>query len=91
MNHVPDIIASGFVLVDDTGCYRTFSWDGRGVPDIIANSTLVIRNDTADGFPFGIWSKKQFELESHGVNTCCSRIWPFMVYRRCEGDIFANL
>lgn len=90
MNHVPDIIASGFVVADGSDCYRTFSWDGRGVPDIIANNSLVIRNNTADGFTFGIWSKMQFELDNHGVNMC-SRIWPFMVYKRCKGDIFANL
>ncbi|XP_020593236.1 F-box protein At1g78280 [Phalaenopsis equestris] len=89
MNHVPDIIESGFLVADGTG-YRTFSWDGRAMPDMIANSSLVIRKYTADGFPFGIWSKKQFELENHGVNMC-SRIWPFIVSKRCKGDILANL
>lgn len=89
MNHVPDIIASGFVVADGSG-YRTISWDGRGVPDIMANSGLVIRDNTVNGFPFGIWSKMQFELENSGVNMC-SRIWPFTVSRRCKGDIFANL
>ncbi|KAL0917493.1 hypothetical protein M5K25_012558 [Dendrobium thyrsiflorum] len=91
MNHVPDIIASGFVVADGSG-YRTFSWDGRGVPDIIANSSFVIRDNTTDEFPFGVWSKKQFELENHNRGAVmCSRMWPFIVSRRCRGDIFANL
>lgn len=89
LNHVPEVIASGLVLIDVCG-YSVISWDGRGVPDLTDISCLVNGNNKADEFPFGLLSKIQFELENPGINMC-TRIWPYIVCKRCKGDIFTNL
>ncbi|KAG0480305.1 hypothetical protein HPP92_011163 [Vanilla planifolia] len=89
MDHVPEIVASGFVVGDHSD-FKIFAWDGREVPDMIANTIPMIGGNVSHGFPFGVWSKKKFQLENLGVNSFI-RIWPYIVSRRCRGDILANV
>ncbi|KAF9612080.1 hypothetical protein IFM89_037999 [Coptis chinensis] len=96
-NHIPDILASG-ILYQVNGSYDIVLWDGKGVPDVIAKCNLIEEKCPTDGFPFGVWSKKQFELKKAGmpVSECFSSarsttIWPYIVTKRCKGDIFAHL
>ncbi|PKA49531.1 F-box protein [Apostasia shenzhenica] len=89
MDHVPDVVASGILTFDGSG-YETFAWNGRGVPEIIANSNLVHGGCRASEFPFGVWCKKQYEMENHGDHSYSS-VWPYVVSRRCKGEIFAHV
>nr|CAD1820373.1 unnamed protein product [Ananas comosus var. bracteatus] len=52
------------------------------VPDIVTSGD--------DCFSFGVWRKKQFELRSSEAISE-ARIWPYLVTRRCKGDIFAHI
>ncbi|KAJ0988627.1 hypothetical protein J5N97_006983 [Dioscorea zingiberensis] len=88
--HVPDVLASGFIVYEN-GTYRTFPWSGKGVPDVIANGNLVEGDGTKDSFFFGVWNKKRFELKRQGDISSFTSIWPYLVTKRCKGDIFANL
>nr|XP_043615295.1 F-box protein At1g78280 [Erigeron canadensis] len=97
-NHVPNILASGIVLLKD-GTYKIMPWDGKGVPDIIAkHRTMVLGTFTDHEYPFGIWSKKQFEYRKAGMSLeelakagGHSNIWPYIITKRCKGKIFAEL
>ncbi|XP_020092912.1 F-box protein At1g78280 isoform X3 [Ananas comosus] len=87
--HVPDIVASGFI-VHENGVYRTVPWNGKGLPEVIANCFPEKVTSSDDCFSFGVWSKKQFELRrSEAVSE--TRIWPYLVTKRCKGDIFAHI
>uniref|UniRef100_A0A8R7QEH6 JmjC domain-containing protein n=1 Tax=Triticum urartu TaxID=4572 RepID=A0A8R7QEH6_TRIUA len=89
INHVPEIIASGFLVYED-GVYRTVPWDGKGMPDVLAKYYPLELSYTNSCFPLGLWSKQQFGMDS---STECSNkpIWPYMVTRKCKGDIFARV
>ncbi|KAJ6852279.1 F-box protein isoform X1 [Iris pallida] len=89
LNHVPDVMASG-ILVQENGFYKALPWDGREAPEVIANCNLAVLDCNKESFPFGIWSKKKFELKVPGVISC-AKIWPYIVTKRCKGDIFAHL
>lgn len=89
IDHVPEILASG-ILVCENGHYRTFPWEGKGVPDVIVNCSLVKGDCREDCFPFGVWSKIQYVLKNSGA-VSCTRRWPYMVTKRCKGNIFAHL
>ncbi|KAH7683481.1 Clavaminate synthase-like protein [Dioscorea alata] len=90
ISHVPDVIASG-IIVYENGSYRVFPWSGKEIPDVIANCNLVEGDGTEDGFFFGVWNKKRFELKNQGNIPSFASIWPFLITRRCAGNIFANL
>ncbi|CAL9064525.1 unnamed protein product [Musa banksii] len=87
-DHVPEVFASG-LLSEENGFLKIFPWDGKGVPDVIANCKLI-GDCMKDSFPFGIWSKKKIELADAG-SIPCTKMWPYIVTKRCKGDIFANL
>lgn len=94
--HIPGVLASGIVYLED-GSFSTSTWDGKGVPGVIAKSNLI-RTKCDDGFSFGVWGKKQLEYRYAGmpvdgsVNLAGhSNIWPYMITKRCEGKIFAEL
>uniref|UniRef100_A0A1D1Z0D8 F-box protein At1g78280 n=1 Tax=Anthurium amnicola TaxID=1678845 RepID=A0A1D1Z0D8_9ARAE len=89
IKHVPAVFASGIVIHED-GFYKSYTWDGRGVPDLITNFALVDGSCLNDGFHFGVWRKMTFELRKE-VDDSCSRICPYLITKRCKGDIFANL
>ncbi|XP_008804772.2 F-box protein At1g78280 [Phoenix dactylifera] len=89
IDHVPEILASG-ILVYESGRYRTFRWEGKGVPDVIVNCNLIKGECVEVCFPFGVWSKIQFVLKKSG-SVSCTRIWPYIVTKRCKGNIFAHL
>ncbi|CAK9163566.1 unnamed protein product [Ilex paraguariensis] len=96
-NHIPGVVASGFIF-SENGSYTVASWDGKGVPYVFANHNFIPENCKEVDYPFGIWSKKQFEYKKAGMSihesigsAGCSRIWPYIVTKRCEGKIFAEL
>ncbi|KAL5705165.1 Lysine-specific demethylase jmj21 [Ranunculus cassubicifolius] len=96
--YIPDVLASG-ILFQENGSYGIALWDGKGVPDIIAKSNQVEeKKTTGSSFPFGVWSKKQLELKKAGMplNESLSsvkfpNIWPYIITKRCKGEMFAEL
>ncbi|XP_044474735.1 F-box protein At1g78280 isoform X1 [Mangifera indica] len=95
-SHIPEILASGILYLEN-GLYKVVSWGGKGVPDVIGKCNLISQNPREDSFPFGIWSKKQFEFKRVGKSVCkntsdgCKGIWPYVITKRCKGKIFAQL
>ncbi|KAF5193236.1 Bifunctional arginine demethylase and lysyl-hydroxylase jmjd6 [Thalictrum thalictroides] len=96
-DHIPDVLASG-ILFQENGSYGIVEWDGKGVPDVIAKCSLIKEKCPIGDFPFGVWSKKQFELHQAGMpinerfsSARSTTIWPYLITKRCRGDIFAHL
>lgn len=99
-DHVPDILASG-ILIYDEGSYKTYAWDGKGVPDAFRRLEFTAEIESFDNLiPFGVWKKKLLEiknannLEQSNVLTksnVCPIMWPYVISKRCRGDIFAQL
>ncbi|KAJ0959938.1 hypothetical protein J5N97_000295 [Dioscorea zingiberensis] len=66
--------------------------------DLIANCNFIREKVKGDVSPFGVWRKKQFEYRKAGVSTNESvslaeytRIWPYLITKRCKGKIYAEL
>ncbi|KAF3445888.1 hypothetical protein FNV43_RR11065 [Rhamnella rubrinervis] len=96
-NHIPEVLASGILYLEN-GSYKIVPWDGSRVPDVIAKCNLLPEKCKVDGFPFGVWGKKQYEYRKAGMSIHESissarfkRIWPYIVTKRCKGKIFAQL
>lgn len=94
-NHIPDVLTSGIVIFE-SGSYKVKLWDGKGFPDIIAECNGNLDNISRDiDFPFGIWSKKQFEYRKAGLQDTSPSghltIWPYIVTKRCEGKLLSEL
>ncbi|XP_030947080.1 F-box protein At1g78280 isoform X1 [Quercus lobata] len=96
-NHIPEVLASGILYLEN-GSYTVVPWDGKGIPDVIATSNLVPERCKVDGYPFGVWNKKQIEYRKAGMSihessssARCAGIWPYIVTKRCKGKIFAQL
>uniref|UniRef100_A0A0E0KEJ4 JmjC domain-containing protein n=1 Tax=Oryza punctata TaxID=4537 RepID=A0A0E0KEJ4_ORYPU len=89
INHVPEIIASGFLVYQD-GVYRTVPWDGKGLPDVLAKCYPLEVSYANGSFPLGLWSKQLFGLSS-STDAPDRPICPYMVTRKCKGDIFARI
>lgn len=96
-NHIPEVLASGILYLEN-GSYTVVPWDGKGIPDVIAKSNLVPERCKVDGYPFGVWNKKQIEYRKAGMSihessssARCAGIWPYIVTKRCKGKIFAQL
>ncbi|KAG6510861.1 F-box protein At1g78280-like [Zingiber officinale] len=87
-DHIPDVLASG-ILANENGFLRIYPWDGKEIPNVIANCKLI-GDCMTNSFPFGIWSKIKTELTDQ-VTSEPRNIWPYIVTKRCKGDIFANL
>ncbi|XP_027364189.1 F-box protein At1g78280 isoform X2 [Abrus precatorius] len=95
--HIPNVLATGIIYIED-GSYTILSWDGKGVPDVIVKSNLIRKNCDVDGFSFGVWGKKELEYRNAGMSVDESAglaghscIWPYMITKRCEGNMFAEL
>ncbi|XP_052202408.1 lysine-specific demethylase JMJ21 [Diospyros lotus] len=95
--HIPGVLASGIVFFEN-GSYNILPWDGRGVPSVITACNLIPENCSEVDFQFGIWSKRHFEYRNAGKSandsfssSKCSRIWPYIVTKRCKGKIFADI
>ncbi|RDX72118.1 F-box protein [Mucuna pruriens] len=93
--HIPNVLACGIIYLEN-GSYTNLSWDGKGVPDIIVKNNLAGKKCNSDGFSFDVWGKKQLEYRNAGmpVNGSVaghSSIWPYMITKRCEGNMFAEL
>lgn len=96
-DHIPDVLASG-ILFFENGSYTIVPWDGKGVPDVISKCNLIPEKCMEDDFPFGLWSKKQFEYRKAGISLNESTssaggtpVWPYIITKRCKGKIFAQL
>ncbi|XP_048130053.1 F-box protein At1g78280 isoform X2 [Rhodamnia argentea] len=96
-NYIPDVLASGLLYFEDESL-TVLPWDGKKVPDIISNYNLIPPKCSEDGFPFGVWNKKRHEYMRAGrpmtasiCSASCSRIWPFIITKRCKGKIYAHL
>lgn len=96
-NYMPEILASGIIYLEN-GSFTVVPWDGRGIPKLIADCKLFPWTHREEGSPFGLWNKKQFELRRSGASctdlacpTGSSRIWPYVITKRCKGKIFAQL
>lgn len=95
-NHIADVLASGIVIFE-SGSYTVKPWNGKGLPDIITECGLNLDNICRDvEFPFGIWSKKQFEYKKAGIHEPShshghSCIWPYIVTKRCKGKLLSEL
>ncbi|KAL3014262.1 hypothetical protein AAZX31_06G097100 [Glycine max] len=95
--HIPEVLASGIIYLEN-GSYTNLSWDGKGVPDVIVKNNLIREKCSVDGFSFGVWGKKQLEYRNAGMPVDGSvslagnsSIWPYMIIKRCEGNMFADL
>ncbi|TKY74386.1 F-box protein [Spatholobus suberectus] len=95
--HIPNVLATGIVYLEN-GSYTNLSWDGKGVPDVIEKSNLIKKKCDIDGYSFGVWGKKQLEYRNAGMPVDesvslagHSSIWPYMITKRCEGNMFADL
>lgn len=95
--HIPNILASGIIYLEN-GSYTNLNWNGKGVPDVIVKNNLMGKICSVDGFSFGVWGKKQLEYRNAGMPVDesdnlagHSSIWPYMITKRCEGDMFAEL
>ncbi|CAM8946398.1 unnamed protein product [Rhodiola kirilowii] len=96
-NHVPEVVASG-ILFKENGSYTVVQWDGKEVPDVIRNCKDGPKQYTDNGLPFGLWSKKLFEYRIAGMSIHESssilgstEVWPYIITKRCEGKMFAQL
>lgn len=95
--HIPDVLGSGILYLED-GIYTNLPWDGKEVPDIITKSNLISQNCGIDSFSFGVWGKKLFEYRNAGMlvdesvsAASHSNIWPYIITKRCQGKMFAEL
>ncbi|CAI8599082.1 unnamed protein product [Vicia faba] len=95
--HIPSVMASGVVYLED-GSYTNLSWDGKGVPSVISKTNIITEKCNVDGFAFGVWGKKLLEYRNAGIPVdgsislaCNSSIWPYVITKRCEGNMFADL
>jgi len=89
INHIPEIIASGFLEYEDD-IYRTVPWDGKGMPDVLVKHYPLEVSYAYSCFPLGLWSKQRFGTSS-SPDVSNRPIWPYMVTRKCKGDIFARV
>lgn len=94
--HIPDVLASGILYIENGLC-RIVPWDGKDVPEVISNSVPLLGKHQLVDYPYGIWSKGQFEykkagMSPHELETSNNlKVWPYVVTRRCKGKIFADL
>ncbi|KAK4274126.1 hypothetical protein QN277_017404 [Acacia crassicarpa] len=96
-NHIPEVLGCGILYLDN-GTYTNLPWDGKGVPDIVTKNNLTGQKCGVDDFSFGVWGKKQFEYRNAEMpkpesisSAGPSNIWPYIITKRCEGKIFAEL
>ncbi|GAB2290674.1 hypothetical protein Dimus_024949 [Dionaea muscipula] len=96
-DHIPDILASGIIYLVD-GSYKIVPWDGKGLPDTISTSSLAREECKNYGYPFGVWRKKLYKFKKAGASAAeligsagSTRIWPYIITRRCRGKMFAEL
>ncbi|KAK0577352.1 hypothetical protein LWI29_031768 [Acer saccharum] len=95
--YIPDVLGSGILYLEN-GSFTIVPWDGKGVPDVIRKCNQISSKCTEDDFPFGIWNKKQFEDRRVGMSLCemstsdgCTRIWPYIITKRCKGKMLTQL
>lgn len=96
-NHIPEVLSSG-ILYLESGAYKIVPWDGKKIPDVIAKCNLIPEMYQGNDFPFGVWSKKQFEFRKAGLwiyepiePAEPKNIWPYIITKRCRGKMFAQL
>ncbi|CAN6479936.1 unnamed protein product [Victoria cruziana] len=94
--HVPDVLASGFLFYEN-GAYRIFPWSGKQFPETLVDFVRRSGYSRLSHSEFGLWSKKKFEFRTAGINRSVNdgsegiKLWPYMITKKCKGDVFANL
>ncbi|XP_075082440.1 lysine-specific demethylase JMJ21 isoform X1 [Nicotiana tabacum] len=95
-NHIPNVLASGILYIEN-GLYKVQHWDGKGVPEVVANISPLVELEQVD-YPFGLWSKRQFDFKKAGMSLpelvsagSGSTIWPYVITQRCKGKIYAQI
>ncbi|KAK9757623.1 hypothetical protein RND81_01G174600 [Saponaria officinalis] len=94
--HVPDVLACGFISLDN-GSYTLVPWDGKGIPNMIADYGPLIESCKSNSAPFGLSGKILFDRKIAELPACglssppeSKSIWPYIVTKRCKGKIFAE-
>ena len=90
VNHVPGILSSGVIVQEPDGSYKNYSWSGHGIPDLVEALSLVDEGCLKGDLPFGVWGKMKLLSTNNAVITS-PKICPYLISKRCRGDIFANL
>ncbi|CAN4122310.1 unnamed protein product [Withania somnifera] len=95
-NHIPRVLASGILYIENGLCKVRY-WDGKGVPEAIANFTPLVKHEQAD-YPFSLWSKRQFDYRKEGMSLAelvkagsGATIWPYVITHRCIGKLYAQI
>lgn len=99
INHVPQVLATG-ILCFNNGSYESVSWDGKGVPPIIAKLDLFTENSWSSHYSFSTWNKAYVEINTSGQKESCheencfntsTSVWPYLITKRCKGENFAHV
>lgn len=95
-NHIPNVLSSGILYIENGLC-KVQCWDGKEVPEVIANYRPPVEHEQAD-YPFGLWSKRKFDYRKAGMSlaelesaSSGSTIWPYVITERCKGKIYAQM
>ncbi|VFQ79001.1 unnamed protein product [Cuscuta campestris] len=95
-DHIPGVLASGILYIENGHC-TVIPWNGKNVPEVNSTSLPVIEKSQQGDYPYGIWSKLQFDFKNVGMSpheletSNNSKVWPYVVTQRCRGKILANL
>ncbi|XP_004237935.2 lysine-specific demethylase JMJ21 [Solanum lycopersicum] len=95
-NHIPNVLSSGILYIENGLC-KVQCWDGKGIPEVIANFRPIVEHGEAD-YPFGLWSKRQLDYTKAGMSLAelvstgsGTTIWPYVITQRCKGKIYAQI
>lgn len=95
-NHIPNVLSSGILYIENGLC-KVQCWDGKGIPEVIANFRPIVEHGEAD-YPFGLWSKSQLDYTKAGMSLAelvstgsGTTIWPYVITQRCKGKIYAQM
>ncbi|KAL9269503.1 Lysine-specific demethylase JMJ21-like protein [Drosera capensis] len=73
-------------------------WDGKGLPEVITNSSLVTGDSSHYRSHFGAWGRKLFEHRKAGMpelqstnSAVTTKMWPYIITRRCQGKMLAQI
>ncbi|KAK4365163.1 hypothetical protein RND71_016521 [Anisodus tanguticus] len=95
-NHIPSVLASGILYIENGLC-KVRCWDGKEVPEVIANLSPLVEHEQVD-YPFGLWSKRQNDYRKAGMSLpelvtagSGATTWPYVITQRCKGKIYAQI
>ncbi|KAG9144286.1 hypothetical protein Leryth_016938 [Lithospermum erythrorhizon] len=97
--HIPDVFATGILSLENE-LFKVMTWDGKGVPELPSTCNVIPEEDRENlEYPFGISNKRKWEYKKAGLPPLHeslnyvggSTTWPYIVTRRCNGKVFAEL